>query len=501
MADDELDPARFAAAFKGFVDAVVAAARPPASPLLDRMAAHLEVDLTQLPVIAEEYDAFDHPNVQVALDDYIGSPGRQSTLIGIGAGNKRFMSMSLSDLLAPEQVHGNPLSEGPVDYVNFRLARGRILSCVDLGLFFIRNGDERVLVFVAGATEHGPRQKLRVEVVSARPEDAQAFLAELASAMERLNVYRGQVISISPGQFGPGPQSLIAFHTLPEVARGDVILPEGVLERVERHTIVFAEQAERLRAAGRSLKRGLLLYGPPGVGKTLTVQYLTGQMPGRTVLLTSGLGLGYLGPVMQLARTLAPSMVVLEDVDLIAEERGMPFGHSGPLLFELLNEMDGLQEDSDVIFVLTTNRPDILEPALAARPGRIDLAVELPLPDAAARRRLLELYARGLELQDIDLDEVAQRIEGATPAYIKELLRKAAVLAAIEGTGMVVTGARLETALSELDEGGRLAHRLLGFRASDEPDDHAHSTGAWRRSMPSGFPPGMIAHTEISEKG
>src|ERR687883_2113284 len=91
-----------------------------------------------------------------------------------------------------------------------------------------------------------------------------AFLSELTAAMGRLNVYRGHVISLSPGQLGPGPQTLIAFHKLPRVVREDVILPAGVLDRIERHTIVFAEQAERLLEAGRSLKRGLLLYGPPG---------------------------------------------------------------------------------------------------------------------------------------------------------------------------------------------------------------------------------------------
>jgi len=84
-------------------------------------------------------------------------------------------------------------------------------------------------------------------------------------------------------------------------------------------------------------------------------------------------------------------MVVIEDVDLIAEDRGMHPGQH-PLLFQLLNEMDGLAEDADVVFVLTTNRADLLEPALAARPGRIDQAVELTLPDAAARRQLFELY-------------------------------------------------------------------------------------------------------------
>ncbi|HEX6510367.1 MAG TPA: AAA family ATPase, partial [Chloroflexota bacterium] len=218
-------------------------------------------------------------------------------------------------------------------------------------------------------------------------------------------------------------------------------------------------------------------------------------------LLTTGLGLGFLRPVTQMARALAPAMVVLEDVDLIAEERGMPMGHAGPLLFELLNEMDGLRDDSDVIFMLTTNRPDILEPALAARPGRIDLAVELPLPDTAGRIRLLELYARGVRLQNVDLGAIAERIEGATPAYIKELLRKASVLAAIEGADMIVTGAHVEAALAELDEGGRLAQRLLGFRPVQEHAESLERPIPPGSMMPTGFPAGRAARLRAEPRG
>jgi DNA polymerase III delta prime subunit len=488
MTDNELEPARFGSAFKAFMEAVTAAAEPPRSPLLERLQAHLGSVSSQLPVLSEEYDAFEHPNLQVALDEYLAGSNRRADLIGVGAENKRFMAFGLSDVLNWGGHSVRPsLNEGPVDYVNFHLAGGRVLPCVQFGLYLIHNGADHLAVLVTGPTENGPRQKLRVEVLAGRPEDGQAFLAELTETMQRLNVYRGHVISLSPGQFGPGPQTLIAFHTLPHTTREDVILPDGLLERIERQTIVFAEQAERLLAAGQSLKRGLLLYGPPGVGKTLTVQYLTGRMPGRTVILTTGLGLGFLKPAAQLARSLSPSMLVLEDVDLIAEERGMPFGHAGPLLFELLNEMDGLQKDSDVIFMLTTNRPETLEPALAARPGRIDLAVELPLPDLAGRRRLLGLYARDLQLQDVDLDGIAERIDGATPAYIKELLRKAAVLSAMEGGEMIVTGVCLEAALAELDEGGRLARKLLGFRPAEEEGSTA--TGAFAPSpAPTGFP-------------
>ncbi len=138
-----------------------------------------------------------------------------------------------------------------------------------------------------------------------------------------------------------------------------------------------------------------------------------------------------------------------------------------------------------MIFALTTNRPETLEAALAARPGRIDLAVEFPLPDAAGRRRLLALYARGLALRDVDLDTLATRLDGASPAYIKELLRKATLLALLDGGDGVVTTARLAEALEELAAGGQLAARLLGLYP---PGPTATPRGA-AGGAHDGFPP------------
>lgn len=139
------------------------------------------------------------------------------------------------------------------------------------------------------------------------------------------------------------------------------------------------------------LKRGVLLYGPPGTGKTLTVRHLLGATPEATAVVLQGGSLAYVGEAARLARALAPAIVVLEDVDLVAMERGT-FGGPQPLLFEILDAMDGVDGDTDIAFVLTTNRAEILEPALAARPGRVDMAVEIPLPDAAARRALFRMY-------------------------------------------------------------------------------------------------------------
>ena len=138
---------------------------------------------------------------------------------------------------------------------------------------------------------------------------------------------------------------------------------------------------------------------------------------------------------------LQPAVVVLEDIDLVAQHREV-YGMSGnPLLFDVLNEIDGIGEDADVTFVLTTNRADLLEPALAARPGRVDSGRR----DRPARRgsappadRAVRTWALTLQLADVD--SVIRRTAGVTASFIKELMRKAALVSAqgSDGTATIV---------------------------------------------------------------
>jgi ATP-dependent 26S proteasome regulatory subunit len=132
--------------------------------------------------------------------------------------------------------------------------------------------------------------------------------------------------------------------------------------------------------------------------------------------------------------------------------------------------MDGLADDADLLFILTTNRPDVLEPALASRPGRIDQAIEIPPPDEDCRRRLITLYGKGLVLEVEHLDDLVRRIEGVSAAFIRELLRKAAVHSALEGEGEIVVRDRhLAAALAELMvAGGPLTMSLLGASSPSE---------------------------------
>jgi len=188
------------------------------------------------------------------------------------------------------------------------------------------------------------------------------------------SVLRGQVLSLGGSDYEPGVGG-ITFHRRPSLTPHDIVLPPGILERVQRHVAGVVRHRDRLRSCGQHLKRGMLLHGPPGTGKTHTVRYLLGALPDLTIILLAGPSIQFVSEATQMARALAPALVVLEDCDLVAESRDHYPG-AQPLLFQVLESLDGLSDDADVAFLLTTNRVDILEPALAQRPGRIDLAVE-----------------------------------------------------------------------------------------------------------------------------
>jgi ATP-dependent 26S proteasome regulatory subunit len=155
--------------------------------------------------------------------------------------------------------------------------------------------------------------------------------------------------------------------------------------------------------------------------------------------------------------------VVIEDVDLIASDRDDMGPCEESLLNKLLNEMDGLKQDADILFVLTTNRPEALEGALAGRSGRIDQAIEVPLPDATGRGKLVRLYGEGLPLDEPVVTEAVRRTEGVSAAFMKELMRRIAQSSLARDGGNSVTSGDIDEALDDmLFTGGRLNVKLLG---------------------------------------
>jgi hypothetical protein len=415
-------------------------------------------------VVEETWPGYEHVNVQAGLDAWLAAGGRTSELVGIV--NFRHRPFGLAELLAMAGQPDDPYGPRPGNAATVNLPcgpDGETRPCLRCAVHLVSEDGVRTAVMVRAAEPETGIDRVSVQALSTDPAAARAAVRDVRAAAERENVFRGQVLSFDREVFGHG-QTLLQFHRRPRLAPGQLVLAAGTTAEIERQVVDVARHKERLLAAGQHLKRGLLLYGPPGVGKTHTVRYLVGRLPGTTVVQLTGGALHLIAEACSVARALQPAMIVVEDVDLIAEDRGMHPGQH-PLLFQLLNEMDGLAEDADVVFLLTTNRADLLEPALAARPGRVDQAVELTLPDREARRALFDLYRGDLPMDVSGLDDVLERTDGVTASFLKELIRRAALFAA-ERTGdgdLAVSAADLTAALDELlDTRNAMTRTLLG---------------------------------------
>jgi hypothetical protein len=372
----------------------VEVARTPDRPLRRVLLEHLGPDASSLPTVSATWPAYEHVNVQVGLDAWLdGSPGRRHEVVGItGVGMLRHMEVSIGDFIqASRDMVSSAGASGVITTAVPCGPGGKSRACVINGIYLVQDGEDRLAVMVQSVAR-GPSPEIVLQIAGPSASRIEAVQDQIRRLAAEHSVFRGQVISFGPEMLGPGRMAApLSFLERPAVTRDQIVLPADLLDDIERQVLGVSRHSPRLLASRQHLKRGILLHGAPGTGKTHTVSYLLGQMPDVTAIVIAGRALGRITEACSLARTLQPAVIIVEDVDLIAEERtARPGVH--PLLFQLLNEMEGLNSAADVTFLLTTNRADLLEPALAARPGRVDLAAELPLPDEQARRALLRLY-------------------------------------------------------------------------------------------------------------
>lgn len=266
------------------------------------------------------------------------------------------------------------------------------------------------------------------------------------------------VMEILPEEKEPDVKGMEMVEN-PETRYTDVGGLEKEIQRLRETVELPLTSPEKMEKVGVAPPNGVLLYGPPGNGKTLLARAVAGETNATFIrIVGSELVKKYIGEgaklvrqVFNLAREESPSIIFIDEIDAISSKR-MKQTTGGDrevnrTMMQLLSELDGFDPRGDVRIIGATNRVDILDDAIL-RPGRFDRKIEIPGPETEARKEILEIHSRNMNLRSVNLEEIAELTEGSTGADLRSICTEAGMNAVREDREFVIH----EDFLSSMEE-------------------------------------------------
>jgi|TARA_R110000824_G_scaffold67509_2_gene174903 cell division protease FtsH len=228
----------------------------------------------------------------------------------------------------------------------------------------------------------------------------------------------------------------LQFLQLDDVSWDDVVLSPDQRQSLERNIVKFISHISLYKSKNLPTSRGCLLTGPPGTGKTLTCSAVMNQVKSTIIYITSEdiTERGQISDLYDIARKVSPTIVVVEDIDTLGGIDRNRAGGDHPILGEFLNCLAGVENNSGVVTIATTNYPEYLDKALVDRPGRFDFRIDFGLPDDKLREHILEKYLSTFNHKNIDLKPLVKSTKGMTGAHLKEMVMMA-YMESLEASG------------------------------------------------------------------
>jgi len=299
-------------------------------------------------------------------------------------------------------------------YESVNIAPSQFVTCLTSGRLFLQKEDIRLVVQI-NQEYYRPASLVVCGLDESRPE-IEGFVSDIEKTVKDLSLYKQKKLKFTGD---------LLFIEFPEKRWEELSLSPELKEEIIANTVGFLQRREEWSSYGIPRKRGLILAGAPGTGKTLISKVLLSNSPGITFLAADPARLvdsSYIRNIYSIACDLKPTIVFLEDIDLVGEKRLESHYSRGDALTGLLDVLDGVEEFHDIVTIATTNCPQVLDDALSQRPSRFDRTITMRLPNKKLRREIVAKLARKIPLTPEIQDYLTEKTKGYTPAQINEVV-------------------------------------------------------------------------------